>query len=1523
VAHGQIAFDGSLGPTGPVVPSGNTFRINATADGISGRNLFHSFSEFSIPSGMVADFESPAAVHRIIARVTGGAVSEIDGLLKTSGSDADFFLINPKGVLFGDGARIDVGGSFTASTAEVLIDGDGIEHSMLAGGAVLFSAPIEAFGFLAAVAGGDVAIHGAALQNPGGGIQLIGRNVSFSQANVSTGGDLDVRAVGEGAAMVPLDFHAEASGGDAGHLTVDGSLLRSGGGKHRIALFGDEVDVSSSWMNFDGFNQVADGGIRIGAGSKLNVTDGSVLGSVQLTGSGDASIDIRSMGRIVLDDSLILSLTRSAGTGANIRLDAADLVIEGNGMFDLKGILSLAEGNATGGAVDVNVPGGIRMSNNALLGSVTFNNATGGGVMVRAGEIAITGPSLDNASAGFLTGIIGLSYDSSEGGDLDVEAAAISLHRGGLIDSSSFGTGDGGNIKVRAGGILADRAGSPFLTGIGSDTEIDGTGGSVTVFADEITLLGGGLISSSTSGAGNAGSLRVEAERFTASGSGADSSFVAATHSGLAAVTANKGQIPSGNGGNIVIHAGSVRLGDRAGISTISEETGKGSAGLIEVMARDVEMTGGSVISSAAFGAGEAGGVVLTAGRVSLADSSLEVSAAANNAGSLSIASTGEVVLLRSLLSATASGAGRGGDVVVSGRNVTIRGDGGGGDFGIVASTLAGSSGLGGSVRITAGEDLVVERARVAAESLGSGDAGSLSLVAGKRMVLRDQGEVSARALGSGSGGSVGLSADELRLESGARVVAATTGSGSAGRIELTARTIDVAGVSAISSAATGSGEAGGVVLDAGRVSISESRAEVSALSNNGGELRVSSAGEILLSNSLLSATAGGAGRGGDVVVSGREVTVRGGGRGEAFGIVASTLAGSRGLGGSVRITADGGLVVAGSRFAAESLGSGDAGSLSLVAGQRIVLRDQGEISARGLGSGAGGNIRLSADEIRLASGARVEAATTGAGSAGRIELTARTIEVAGGSVISSAAAGSGVAGGVVLKGGRVGISGSRAEVSAISNNAGELRVSSTGDVMLSNSLLSATAGGKGIGGDVVVSGREVVIRGDGGGKTSGIVASTLAESSGLGGSVRITADEGLVVEGARVAAESLGSGGAGSLSMLAGKRIVLRDQGEVSARALGSGAGGKVRLAVSGGRLVVTDGGRISSSSDVAGDAGRVRLEASVLELRRGGVVESLSTGRGKAGGIVGSFDDVMVDQGSIRVASSATDAGSIKVQADGRMEIRGGVVSATAGGLGTGGNVILAADELRLASGARVEAATSGSGSAGRIELTGSTLDVAGGSLISSAATCSGNAGSVRLSGGRITLSGRVTLSVLAARGNAGSIRVLADGDLIGERVEISANAGNDGGNIKLRSGGLIFLNHSTASADAGGSGGNITFGGARHLVLNHTPVSASAVERDGGNIFVSTGTFFANSSLLSVTSERGEPGTIRIETLDVLDGGFEQEEPDLLDPNDVLQPSCSERAPDVGSSFTRAGKGSTPRLPGGFVPSFRIVE
>ncbi|MEL6882199.1 MAG: filamentous hemagglutinin N-terminal domain-containing protein, partial [Cyanobacteria bacterium J06607_10] len=110
-----------------VTQTGSHFDISAGSTSADNVNLFHSFDSFSLSAEETANFQVNDSVQNVLARVSGGAPSVINGQIQMSGTSIntpDLYLMNPAGVLIGEEAHLNLPGNLTVTTA----DGIGVGH---------------------------------------------------------------------------------------------------------------------------------------------------------------------------------------------------------------------------------------------------------------------------------------------------------------------------------------------------------------------------------------------------------------------------------------------------------------------------------------------------------------------------------------------------------------------------------------------------------------------------------------------------------------------------------------------------------------------------------------------------------------------------------------------------------------------------------------------------------------------------------------------------------------------------------------------------------------------------------------------------------------------------------------------------------------------------------------------------------------------------------------------------------------------------------------------------------------------------------------------------------------------------------------------------------------------------------------------------------------------------------------------------------------------------------------------------
>src|SRR5260221_9038653 len=183
--HAGVVTDGTVGAAGAIGKVGGDFAIPQTLGTKVGGNLFHSFSQFDLSAGESATFSGTNDVGNILARVTGGSASSIDGTIRSTISNANLFLINPSGVLFGPNAKLEVDGSFAATTADYgKLNGGGRFDAKTPADDVLTGAPVSAFGFLSPKPAAISAARRPLAVKAGAKLAFLGGDPSVKGSNV-------------------------------------------------------------------------------------------------------------------------------------------------------------------------------------------------------------------------------------------------------------------------------------------------------------------------------------------------------------------------------------------------------------------------------------------------------------------------------------------------------------------------------------------------------------------------------------------------------------------------------------------------------------------------------------------------------------------------------------------------------------------------------------------------------------------------------------------------------------------------------------------------------------------------------------------------------------------------------------------------------------------------------------------------------------------------------------------------------------------------------------------------------------------------------------------------------------------------------------------------------------------------------------------------------------------------------------------------------------------------------------------
>ena len=487
----DIVTDGSVGPDAQSINAiDGQFTIDQELGSLKGGNLFHSFQQFDIEPNETATFTGDESILNVISRVTGGNESHINGVLRSKVGSADFYFINPAGVVFGENSLVDVPASFHISTAGELIFADGSSFSALNPEAsTLTVATPEAFGFTPAQNGSLKIIGGQLRFKPGSNVSLSANNLDIQQnASITVartagfrideqpGLHLNLTAIDSATAhKIPVNnlTDTQATGGE---LSIENSRVDvSGNGAGRLTVRAGTMTMAG---NSDSF------------GSGLFANN---LGSQDTREADGISVDVESL---YLEDAMISSRPISVGAGGRIEIKAEHLKISGLS----GGIFQGTDTNGNAGKITITVDGTMEILNRSI-SSETAGAGDGGIVDVTAGQLTISGPDSQISSDTFSEG---------DAGRVKVIATeSMKIQNGGTISSNTYGLGNAGFVRVGAEQLIVDGPDSRISTDTSGEANT-GDAGDIRVITTELMeIQNGGKISSSTSGPGDAGNITI------------------------------------------------------------------------------------------------------------------------------------------------------------------------------------------------------------------------------------------------------------------------------------------------------------------------------------------------------------------------------------------------------------------------------------------------------------------------------------------------------------------------------------------------------------------------------------------------------------------------------------------------------------------------------------------------------------------------------------------------------------------------------------------------------------------------------------------------------------------------------------------------------------------------------------------------------------------------------------------------------------------------------------------------------
>ncbi|AFZ52811.1 CHAT domain-containing protein [Cyanobacterium aponinum] len=293
----EIKIDGNTATI--VTRDGNQITIDGNTLSKDGKNLFHSFQEFGLTPQQIATFLTNPNIQNILTRVTGGNPSYIQGLIEVTGGNSNLFLMNPAGIVFGEGASLNVPADFIATTATGIGFANGMfnavgenDYQNLMGNPNSFVFNTNKSGSI--INAGDLAVA------EGQNLTLIGSNVINTGTIETPNGKINIQAV-EGTSRIKItpegsllslevDIPVDEQGNLLGFTPQDLPTLLTGAKNSGVVTDGVALNPNTKNVEVSGIVIPNESGLNIVSG-ELNTSSQDLGGEITLLGDKVAVID--------------------------------------------------------------------------------------------------------------------------------------------------------------------------------------------------------------------------------------------------------------------------------------------------------------------------------------------------------------------------------------------------------------------------------------------------------------------------------------------------------------------------------------------------------------------------------------------------------------------------------------------------------------------------------------------------------------------------------------------------------------------------------------------------------------------------------------------------------------------------------------------------------------------------------------------------------------------------------------------------------------------------------------------------------------------------------------------------------------------------------------------------------------------------------------------------------------------------------------------------------------------------------